>query len=262
MELSIIIVSWNSQEKILQNLTSIFQGKINFELEVFLVDNNSQDNTQSIVQEAFPQVKIISNQENLGFAKANNLAYAQANGDIILFLNPDMKVFEDTLEKLVDFFENNKNINIIGPKLLDEKNNLVAHIRRFPTIFDQLMIILKIPHIVPSVLNSYLYKNFDYTKEQEAPTIRGSFFAIRKLAAEKLEYAPKKLWDERFFLWFEDVDLCKRAWLNSFKIIYTPKIQAIDHVGQSFKLLKRYSAQKLFISSMFKYFRKWGIWSA
>ena len=252
MNLSIIIVSWNVCDKLRDNLKSIYANTQNINFEVFVVDNNSKDKTVEMVKKEFPQVKLIANTENLGFAKANNQAIKQAKGKYILLLNPDMRVLEGTLENMVDWMDKNTHTSIAGCKLINEQDKILPHVRAFPTIWDQLAIVLKLPHIFPQILNQYLMKNFDYSKEAEVDSIRGSFFMIRREIIDKIG-----LLDERYFIWFEEVDYCKQAKKAGFKIMYTPITKCIDYIGQSFKQVKRGKTQIYFRNSMLKYFRKW-----
>lgn len=257
MDLSIIIVSYNVREKLKNNLQSLFKSRGNFSFEVFVVDNNSEDQSAKMVEEGFPQVKLIKNEENLGFSRANNIAIKQAQGDFILLLNPDMQVFAETLEKSLNFAKNNSQAIVSSCKLIDEKNNIIKHVRRFPKFFDQLMIVLKIPHIFPWVLNKYLISSFDYNQSQKVDSVRGSFFMINKNEFKKLSGRDLPLLDERYFVWFEEVDFCKQIYQLGGEVWYNPQAECLDYVGQSFSLLKRKKAQKLFKDSMLKYFQKW-----
>ena len=252
MDLSIIIVSWKVKDLLKVNLTSIFQNKPGFEFEVFLVDNNSGDGTVEMVKDKFREVKLIENKENLGFAQANNQAIKKTQGEYILLLNPDMKVLPDTLDNLIEEAEKYPEAGVMGCHLTDKNGKTVPQVRKFPGFWDQLAIILKIPHIFPGVLNKYLVKNFDYTRGAEVDSIRGSFFLIRREVIEQIGGL-----DERFFLWFEEVDYCRRVREAGWKIVYTPKARCVDNVGRSFSQVKRGETQKYFRDSMLKYFRKW-----
>ncbi len=257
MDLSVIIVSYNVREKLKNNLQALFKSKGDFSFEVFVVDNNSEDQSAKMVEESFSQVKLIKNEENLGFSRANNIAIKQAQGDFILLLNPDMQVFAETLEKSLNFAKNNSQAIVSSCKLIDEKNNIIKHVRRFPKFFDQLMIVLKIPHIFPWVLNKYLISSFDYNQSQKVDSVRGSFFMINKNEFKKLSGRDLPLLDERYFVWFEEVDFCKQIYQLGGEVWYNPQAECLDYVGQSFSLLKRKKAQKLFKDSMLKYFQKW-----
>ena len=141
---------------------------------------------------------------------------------------------------------------VAGCKLIDESGSPLKHVRRFPTIFDQMAIILKMPHLLPGVLNKYLRADFNYEKSAPVDTIRGGFFMIRAEIIKKIG-----LLDERYFLWFEEVDYCRRIKLAGEQVWYVSAAECIDLVGQSFKQLDRILAQKYFRDSMLKYFEKW-----
>jgi len=252
MDLSIIIVSWNVREKLRENLAAVFKSGGDFNFEVFVVDNNSADGSAEMVRTEFPEAKLIANAENLGFAKANNQALRAASGRYVLLLNPDMRVFPDTLENMAAWMDNHKEAALAGCRLIDEKGNILKHVRRFPKIFDQLAVVLKLPHFFPSLLDNYLMSGFDYAKEAEVDSIRGAFFMIRQETLEKIG-----LLDERYFLWFEEVDYCRRVKNAGLRIFYTPAAECLDYVGQSFGQVKRGRTQKYFQESMLEYFRKW-----
>ena len=257
MDLSIIIVSYNVKEKLRENLRNLFQSEGDFSFEVFVVDNDSRDGSAKMVEEEFPQVKLIKNDENLGFSRANNIAIKESKGDFLLLLNPDMQVFPDTLKKSLEFAKNNSQAIVSSCCLVDEKNIVIKHIRLFPKLFDQLMIVLKIPHIFPSVLNNYLKPNFDYSKSQKVDSVRGSFFMINKEGYNKISKKDLPLLDERYFIWFEEVDFCKQVYSLGGEVWYNSNTRCLDYIGQSFSLLKTGVTQRYFRDSMLKYFKKW-----
>jgi len=252
MKLSIIIVSWNSQEKLKKNLENVFSSNFKFELEVFVVDNNSQDGTVEMVKKNFPNVCLIANTENLGFARANNQAIKKACGDFVLLLNPDMQVHKDTLQKMCDWMMRNPQASVASCHLVNEKGETIKHVRNFPRFFDQAMIILKIPHIFPAILNNYICADFDYTKDARVDSVRGSFFMIRKNILDKISGL-----DERYFIWFEEVDFCKQVYENNGEVWYTSSTVCVDFIGQSFALVKKKNKQIYFRNSMLSYFQKW-----
>lgn len=252
MDLSIIIVSWNVKEKLRDNLTAIFASQIDFSLEVFVVDNASVDETSEMVKQDFNQVKLIANQENVGFARANNQALKLATGRYVLLLNPDNKVFDNTLAQMIKWMDENSQASVAGCLLVDEQGQTIRQVRKFPNVWDQLAIILKIPHLFPSILNNYLVSNFDYTQPAVVDSIRGSFFFLRRDAIEKI--GPL---DERFFVWFEEVDYCRRVKMVGGEVWYTPVAKCQDLVGASFSQLPRGKTQIYFRDSMLTYFKKW-----
>ncbi len=261
MDLSIIIVSWNVRGRLGDCLSRIFLSQTAFLFEVFVVDNNSSDGTAEMIENNFPQVRLIKNSENLGFAKANNQAFRQSSGRYILLLNPDTLPNEKTFSDLIKWLDKNEQAAIAGAKLLNEKNEIIYHVRKFPTLFDQLPIILKVPHIFPKVLDKYLRKDFDYEKAQKVDSVRGGFMAIRRSALPKIiseeKFIKGEILDERYFLWFEEVDFCRQAREKGMEVWYAPDVTCVDFVGASFSQLPRIKTQKYFRASMISYFKKW-----
>lgn len=252
MGLSVIIVSWNVKEKLKENLLALFDSQGDVSFEVFVVDNNSADGSAEMVREKFPNVKLIVNQENLGFAKANNQAIKLSVGRYALLLNPDMKVFPNTLVNLINWLNLHQQAMVTGCKLVNENGDILNHVRCFPTIWDQLAIVLKLPHLFPFVLNKYLCLDFDYNEEAEVDSVRGSFFVISRQAIDKIG-----LLDERYFVWFEEVDYCKRVKQAGYEIWYISSVSCVDLIGQSFIQLPRGKSQRYFRNSMLAYFKKW-----
>jgi len=260
MELSIIIVSWNVKDKLRENLKALEKSKGDFLYEVIVIDNNSEDGTADMVEKEFPHILLVKNNANFGFAKANNQALRQIESDFALLLNPDMRLNENTLSRMFDWMKDNPQASVAGCNLIDEKGETIKHVRRFPGVWDQLAIILKIPHLYKSVLKKYIREDFDYTKEAKVDSIRGGFFMINRNAISELKKflnSTLPLLDERYFLWFEEVDFCKQIKKCSGEVWYTPAAKCTDYVGQSFKLLPCSQTQKYFRDSMLKYFKKW-----
>lgn len=252
MDLSIITVPWNVKDLVKQNFKAIYKNTQNINFEIFAIDNDSKDGTADMIRKEFPQVNLIANNYNAGFAKANNQGIRKSKGRYVLLLNPDMRVLDGTLEKMIEWMDENKKVGIAGCHLIKENNETVSHTRRYPTLFDQLAIVLKLPHIFKNILNKYLMKDFDYSKEAKVDSIRGSFFMIRREVIEKLDGL-----DERYFIWFEEVDFCKQAKNAGWNIAYTPVVECVDYVGKSFTQVKGGVTQKYFRDSMLKYFKKW-----
>lgn len=258
MDLSIITVTWNSKKLITDQIKSVLMGCRECSVEQIIVDNASTDGTANRIKGLFPHIKLISNEKNAGFGAANNQALPLAHGDFYLFLNPDMRVEPGSLDTIIEWMKNNPDVGIASPKLVDEKGklNLDAKPRRFPKVWEQVALILKLPHLFPSIMNSYLMKDFDADKEQEVDTVRGSFMIVRKELIQKLGWA----FDPRYFIWYEDVDICREAKRHGYKVMHTPVITAVDYIGQSFKQRTSLWKQKNFTKSMLIYFRKWEPW--
>ncbi len=257
MEIAIIIVSWNVKEKLRANLNALFHSLGVFKFTVLVVDNASSDGSADMVRTEFPDVYLIANQTNLGFAKASNQALELAEADFILLLNPDMLVEPDTIRNILDFARKNPQATVSGCRLINEKGKTIKQVRRFPRFFDQLMITLKIPHVFPAVLNNYLNVDFDYSEPGRVDSIRGAFFMINRLQYQKLSGLDKPFLDERYFIWFEEVDFCRQVYKLGGEVWYTPSAQCLDYVGASFSQVKRGKTQEYFCDSMLRYFQKW-----
>ncbi len=257
MNLSIITVTRNSANLISEQIKSVWKGCKNVSFEEIIIDNASADKTVEIIEKEFSQVKLLKSDKNLGFAGANNLGAKIAQGEFLLFLNPDMRVAEGSLDIMADWMRAHPDIGLASCKLLDEHGNINkdALPRRFPTVWDQLVIVFKLPHVFPKMLDNYLFKDFNPEMEQEVDSVRGSFMIMRREVYEKLGWA----FDPRYFIWFEDVDLCREVKKMGLKVMYTPIISCVDYIGQSFKKANFFWKQKQFIKSMVKYFWKWGI---
>ena len=258
MNLSVITVTWNSAKLIGEQIESVKNGCQNILFEEIVVDNGSIDETVKIIKEKYPWVQVIANKKNLGFATANNQAAKIATGEFLLFLNPDMRVEAGSLDKIVEWMHCHTDVGLASCRLVDENGilNADAQPRRFPGVLDQLAIILKIPHLFPSILNRYMFKGFDADKEQEVDSVRGSFMIIRREVFEKLGWA----FDPRYFIWFEDVDTCREVKKLGYKVVHTPIISCVDYIGQSFEQRTTLWKQTNFTKSMLQYFQKWEPW--
>ena len=254
MKLSVITVTWNNAKTIKSQIESVRKGAVNLELEQIIVDNGSIDNIKEIVS-IFPEIKFIENGKNLGFGAGNNIGYDIATGDYILFLNPDNEVEAGSLDKVVELMEKRPDIGLLSCKLIrkDGTFNEEAKPRRFPKLIDQLSLLLKVPHLFPKVLDEYLMKDFNPEIEQEVETVRGAFMLLRKKTLDKLGWG----FDPRYFIWFEDIDLCREIKKMGLKVVYTPMVSCVDLIGQSFKQRASLWKQKNFTASMLKYFQKW-----
>ncbi len=258
MDLSIITVNTNDKEKILGQLKSVPAAAVGLVWEEIISDNGSRDGSVEEIKNNYPTVKIVANGANIGFGAANNNAYKISQGRYLLFLNPDMRLYPNSLKKMVDWMEVHPKVGIASCKLVDEKGdfNESAKPRRLPGILDQMAIVFKLPHLFPGLIKKYLYDGFDHGREQKVDSVRGSFMMMRRELVEKLGWA----FDPRYFIWFEDVDICREAVRCGYEVWYTPVITCLDYVGQNFKRLPGGLKQRWFTTSMVKYFKKWEPW--
>jgi len=252
MDLSIIIVSWNVKPLLKKCLQSIYDQTNDLDFEIIVIDNASNDGSAQMVAQNFSQVDLIASNENLGFAKANNLGLAHAQGNYILFMNPDMELMENSLKIMHDLMINNPDISLSTCQLVYSDLKRQNNIKNNPGLCDQILILLKLHHLIqPKCLKKYLAKNFDYFKEQQVRQIMGAFMFCDNDAIKKLNG-----WDINYWLWWEDLDLCKRAQDLDYKIIYTPKTKIIHYEGKSFEQQPSLIKQKRFNRGMRIYFKK------
>lgn len=226
MDLSIIIVSFNTAELLAKCLKSLSAALEGLNSEVFVVDNNSADETVTIVKQDFPWVYLIANNENLGFSKANNQALKKARGKYVLVLNPDTQIGKDTIAKMIHFMDNNKEVGIATCRVELPNGKLDRDCRRhFPSParaffhFSGLSKIFKGSKLFDSYYMGYISEN----RQHEVDSCVGAFMMIRKKDLDKVG-----LFDEDFFFYGEDLDLCWRFKKAGYKVTYTP-ITKITH---------------------------------
>lgn len=231
MQLSIIIVSYNTEELLSDCLESIAVAKRGLETETFVVDNSSIDKTVETVKQKFPWVKLIENPQNLGFSKANNIALNLAKGKYILILNPDTVLQKDTLFKMVEFMDNNPKFSMATCKveLENGKQDLDAR-RRFPTPWRAFCHFSHLSKIFKNInfFSEYYMDDISQDQEHEVDACTGAFMFIRSNALKKVGF-----FDEDFFFYGEDLDLCYRFRQNGYKIVYTPITKIIHYKGAS-----------------------------
>jgi hypothetical protein len=262
-DLSIVTVNWKVADLVGELLGSIHANKEDLALEVYVVDNDSGDHIEDVVAKFRARsdvpVTLIRNPRNLGFAKANNLAIRRCSGKVIALLNPDTRVTKGALKRMLAWMAARPDVGIAGPKLLNDDGSLQESVRRFPRLLDQALILLKLHHLWPSAppFASYLAKDFDYAKEQDVDQLMGAALFVRRKVFEGVG-----LLDERFFIWFEEVDFCKRAKAAGWGVVYVPSVQVIHRGGASFAKAMTLKKQRYFTASMAKYFRKHrGAWT-
>lgn len=250
MDVSVIIVSFNVQYFIEQCLLSVIAASKNLKVEIIVVDNNSSDNTCSIISEKYPEVNLIGNQENVGFTKANNLAAKVANGKYLLILNPDTVIAEDCLKQLVELYNNRSNLGVTGVKLIDGGGFYAPESKRgIPTphaTFNKLF------GISSKRTGKYYATHLNENESGVVDVLSGSFMFLKKSAFNEV-----KGFDESFFMYGEDIDLCYRMKLKGYQNYYLASTSVIHYKGEStqkdIKYLKYFNgAMNIFYRKHFK----------
>lgn len=230
-KVSVIIVTFNSRETIKKCLESVF--KYAPKAEVLVVDNNSQDKTVEEIKKFGKKVILIESLENLGFAKACNLAASKATGNYLFFLNPDTEILNNALDKLVEFADNHPEAALIAPQLIKKNGEIQPSVKKLPTI---LGVILEYYFRQTGTYHEFI-PNGNEPVEVEA--VYGAAMLIKKEIFQKI-----KGFDERYFIYYEDLDLCKKIKKLGLKVVYYPNARVVHEVGASVKGL---SNKKLFL---------------
>lgn len=230
MDLSVCIVNWNTREDLARCLTSLVGRSWDIEYEVWVVDNASQDSSGDLVRTRFPTVNLVVNAENRGFAAANNQAIQQSQGRYILLLNPDTIVHEGALNQLVWFLDTHPAVGIAGLKLLNPDGSLQYSCRTFPTwgavLFRGTLLGRLFPH--NRFTREYLMQDWPHNEVRRVDWVSGAGLAVRRKMLAQIG-----LLDERFFMYCEDMDLCRRAWDAGWEVVYFPEAVVTHFIGRS-----------------------------
>jgi GT2 family glycosyltransferase len=221
IKLSIIIPTWNTSSVTKKCIDTINQYLPEHYFEIIVIDNHSEDDTITNISK-LPHVKLIKNQNNLGFSIANNQGAKIAKGNYLLFLNSDMELIDDSMLNLVHFFQKHPEIGAIGPKFLNPDKSTQASV--FP------------PQTLTNAIKEFwLGKEYSYTKyvpsgshPSAVNSISGGALFMRKKYFDKLHG-----WDEKYHFYFEDMDLCRKINNDGKLVYYYPKCRVIHHHGAS-----------------------------
>jgi GT2 family glycosyltransferase len=232
VDVSIIIVNWNTKELLRNCLSSVYEYAGNVDYEVIVIDNASTDGSAEMVKNDFQQVILIENSDNRGFAAANNQGMAIAKGRYVLLLNSDTVVLDNAIADTVRFADENPQAAVIGCRVLNPDRTLQRTCFMFPSILNMLL------------SSTYLYKLFpksrffgrenmtwwDATDVREVDYVRGCFMLVRREGIEQVG-----LMDERFFMYSEETDWCYRFKKGGWKVVFMPKADIIHLLGASTK---------------------------
>jgi GT2 family glycosyltransferase len=232
MDVSIIIVNFKSFEITKDTIESLKKFSEGFSYEVIVVDNASKDGSAEKLMEKFPDCKFIFNDENRGFGPANNQGLQTAGGELVLFLNNDIIFVENTLQILLQYFRNQKDRILIAPKLLNRDGSIQYSVYSFQTLWLSFTTYFFLYCIFPrsKYFNRYFQMNRGINEITEVETVTGAFMLFNREDVLALEG-----FDEDYFFYGEDNDLCKRFRDSGGKIIYYPETQIIHLKGSSSK---------------------------
>jgi len=235
MKVSVIIVSFNAAGLLRECLRSLFQTSTRHELEVVIVDNDSADDSVAMMRESFPQVILLENNWNAGFAAGVNQGYAVSSGDYVFLFNPDARLKPGAIDRAVDFMEAHPECGICGARLVNPAGGLEPSARRFPSALYKFLttsgLSTHFPH--SKLLGKGDYRYFDHNSVLEVDWVPGTFSAIRRTMLEQLGF-----FDERFYLYYEETDLCLRAKRRGWKIYFIPDAEVVHEGGGCSKTRK------------------------
>src|SRR5665648_483189 len=230
VDLSIIIVNWNAKSFLLKCLRSLISETKSCSVEIIVVDNASTDGSQQAVKKKFPTVKLIQNKVNSGFAKANNIGINQSVGRYICLINSDVTLLNGCLDKLCSFMDQQPEIGVTAPNILNSDLTLQYSCRCFPSLWNNFCPAIGLNKLFPkskAVSGEEMFF-FKHDRICEVDVLSGCFLMVRRKALEQV--GPL---DEQFFIYSEDIDWCRRFCDADWEIVFFPEAKAIHYGGGS-----------------------------
>jgi hypothetical protein len=230
IDISIVIVNWNGKSFLLDCLKSIKNSRVSKNYEIIVVDNASTDGSMEAVRKTYPEVKAIRNEKNEGFARGNNIGIRETKGKYICLINSDIKVIEGCLDRMYSFMESHPSVGISGPQILNPDGTIQFSCREFPSLWNNFCFAFGFSNIFPNIrfFSNEQQSYFSHEARKSIEAISGCFMMVRGDALEQVG-----LLDERFFIYCEDIDWCKRFREKGWDIVFNPDAQAIHYAGAS-----------------------------
>jgi GT2 family glycosyltransferase len=253
MDLSIVIVNWNTRDILLRCLASIYEGRGKRAFEVWVVDNGSTDGSPEAVRERFPRARLIENKKNLGFARANNQALRKIKSPYVALLNSDTLLTPGAVDTIVDFMDGSPDVGICGPQLLNEDGTKQNSIANIPGLATEVLNKSLLRRLLPG---RYPGKELDIKEPMEVESIIGACMVVRRKAMEEVG-----LLDEDFFFFLEETDWCKKMREKGWRVFHHPGSRAYHLQGGSAKLVN-VRARVEYWRSRYTFFKKHRGWPA
>ncbi|MBV7340255.1 glycosyltransferase family 2 protein [Chloroflexi bacterium TSY] len=251
IHLSIVIINWNTRDLLKACLESVDEERsalTDLGIETIVVDNASSDDSVQMLQEQFSWVKLIENDNNLGFARANNQAIAISQGEYVLLLNSDTIVKSGALKTLIQFMEQNPDAGACGSRLLNPNGTLQISCSPAPTVWSELYRLLYLDNLYPLAI--YRMHGWSTSEPRLVDNVQGAAMLLRRRVIETVGVL-----DDQYFMYTEEVDLCRRIRVAGWKIYWVPQSRIIHYGGQSSKQIAAEMFLHLYLSKLI-YIRK------
>ena len=252
VDISIIIINWNTKDLLLNCLKSIKDREAKYEMEIIVVDNASTDGSPEAVKSQFPNVKLIVNNNNLGFAKGNNIGIEASSGRYVYLANSDIVIKEGCIEGMLRYMDTHTSIGILGPRLLNPDLTLQPSCKKFPTLWNNFCLAVGLTRIF---LRSKLFCGehmwfFPHDTVIRVEALVGAFLVVRREAIKQVG-----LLDENFFMYGEEIDWCKRFWNAGWEVVFYPEAEVV-HYGRASSSREPVRFFKESYRSKLKYWKK------
>jgi GT2 family glycosyltransferase len=257
--ISAIILNYRTWQDTTRCIQALLQQTIARELEILVVDNHSRNDSIGSLRNRWrshPQVRLLEAPRNIGYGRGNNLGAAFARGEYLLIVNPDTLLLPEALERMLRFLQNHPDVGIVGPRLTFPDGNIRDSFRTFPSPKDVFIKRTLLRTLFSKRLRTYLQKDADPQRTRDVDWVVGACLFLRRDLFQELGG-----FDPRFFLFFEDTDLCRRCLQAGKRVVYFPEAEALDgehrlSSGGLFSLLTKRTV-RIHITSALKYFWKW-----
>ncbi|MEK9152955.1 MAG: glycosyltransferase family 2 protein [Patescibacteria group bacterium] len=261
MDLSIVILDYKSRGLVRQCVKTLKLFAPAQKTEIIVVDNASGQGTGGMIRREYPDVVMIDNPANVGFAAGNNAGIRRSTGKYVLIMNPDITVRPGAIEAMIAHMEANPEIGLLGPRLVHPDGSIDVSCYRYPTPMIPAYRRTPLGRLPAGrkALSYYLMDDFDHGQSRDVDWLLGAVLLVRRSAMDKVG-----LLDERYFLYFEDTDWCRRFWQAGFRVVFFAGAEMVHYherlsaQGSWVTGLFR-KATRIHIASCVKYFKKWGL---
>lgn len=250
MDVSIILVSYNTKDLTRDCLNSVYEQTKDIEFEIFVVDNNSHDGSPEMIEKEFPNVRLIKNPDNKGFGAANNIAIRESKAKYVFCLNTDTILLNNAVKILYDYMESNPDAGACGGQLFDKNMGLMDSAGNYPTFWRTIFTYLGLRKLFPNIWENYLTPAKKCTYEEPTPvqSIIGADLFLRKSVLDEIG-----LFDENIFMYGEESDLCFRITRSGRNVMFVPDSKIIHIEGGSSQNLAK---QKIIKTSLLYWYKK------